>query len=539
MRKLPLFALAVTLTAAAPAAAQEPPSPPPPPPAATAPAPAPAPAPTDTAAPAPPPAAPPAPAQKPSLLDSLAAMGKAEPPPPPVGYAVPGTRFAEDMPPPGDPDHPLALKLGLHGYLRAPLRIAWRSRTMAGTGTNFRSPWLVDDDYFNSGFLYTRVPETDYTELFLMAGNTYFTGVVSLQGSLYSDSAQPILADQLGIAQGYVVFRYGWDLPSDVKLRINVKGGSFWDRFGYMEHYDTYLFGRTHQIGEQVRVDVDYNHWTFSVLEGFGAHLEDIQNNEGLTLLNYFRLSASWDRTAELAFYYLRAWTQDERQLSMIADGSMKVFGAETRVSAGAGGKLMLGVSSVQAAQANWLAPAIEVMHSDGGRGLTENYLGTQSSNNGTGALFNVGGQYDLSAKAIFKKILPDSSPFGEGDLTLSLFGVFTHVASDQVSTDPFTDKDAKKMYKWGGDVAYFPLPWLGAGFRWDRVVPDIHDESSGFRILSPRIVLRAHWMADAEIFTQYSHYIYGARVALRPGQVPLETVPDADVVKIQAQLFF
>ena len=31
-----------------------------------------------------------------------------------------------------------------------------------------------------------------------MAGNIYFTGVVSLQDSLYSDSAQPILANQLG-----------------------------------------------------------------------------------------------------------------------------------------------------------------------------------------------------------------------------------------------------------------------------------------------------------------------------------------------------
>ena len=69
-----------------------------------------------------------------------------------------------------------------------------------------------------------------------------------------------------------------------------------------MEKYDTYLFGRTHQMGEQVRAPI----WTsasltFSVLEGFGAHLEAIQANQGLSLIDYFRVSASYDRLAELS----------------------------------------------------------------------------------------------------------------------------------------------------------------------------------------------------------------------------------------------
>ena len=39
------------------------------------------------------------------------------------------------------------------------------------------------------------------------------------------------------------------------------------------------------------------------------------------------------------------------------------------------------------------------------------------------------------------------------------------------------------------------------------------------------------------EIFLQYSHYWYGDKVHLRAGQVPLETEPDTDVFKLQAQV--
>ena len=34
-----------------------------------------------------------------------------------------------------------------------------------------------------------------------------------------------------------------------------------------------------------------------------------------------------------------------------------------------------------------------------------------------------------------------------------------------------------------------------------------------------------------------YSHYMYGDKVRLRAGQVPLETIPDSDVFKLQAQV--
>ncbi|MFT3773845.1 MAG: hypothetical protein QM820_51405 [Minicystis sp.] len=532
------------------AAAQEPPAPAPPPatdaPAQAAPTPAQAPAQTPPGAT---PSATPPPSQPSTFtkvagetLDAIGAfLGPATPPP--VGNAVQAPVFPEDRTPPGDPQNPKALRFAMHGYFRAPLRIACRGRDNPApeeASKSCRTPWLVDDDYFRSGFLYTRMPESDWTELWFMAGNQYLTGTVALEGTLFSDWAKPIIDKQLGISRGWLTFRYNFDLPNDIKLRLKVKGGAFSDRFGWQEKYDTYLFGRTHQMGEQVRADLDVGKFTFSALQGFGARLEAIESNQGLTLLNYVRVAASYDRMAELSLYYLRAWTQDKRQLKEIDDGSMRVMGFEARVDSGAFGKLAVDFSQVAADKSTWLSPAIEIMHSAGGRGLTENYFGTEKSDSGTGSLLNLGFQYDFSSKAFFKKIL-GSNPMGEGDINLSLFGMYTKVGvpSEQGVMDPTQIHDGRQMFKWGTELGVWPLSFLGASFRYDRVIFDIHDDPSAFRIFSPRITLRTNWIGEAMIYAQYSRYMYGERVALRQGQIPLETKPDTDVFKLQAQISF
>jgi hypothetical protein len=290
-------------------------------------------------------------------------------------------------------------------------------------------------------------------------------------------------------------------------------------------------------MGEQIRLDLDAGKLTFSVLQGFGAHQEAIESNQGLSMINYLRLGASYDKLAEVAFYYLRTWTNDKRQLKEITDASMTVLGVEARVDTFLG-RMQLGVSTLSADKAKYLSPSLEIMHSLGGNGITEHYLGTDKSNNGTGSLFNLGFQYDLSAARLIKKIT-GTQPLGEGDVNLSAFGMYTTVSSDQKDADPLINRDGRKMWKWGGELAVWPLSFLGASVRYDRVSPDESDEPSAFRIISPRITARTHWIPDAQIFVQWSHYMYGERVALRQGQVPLETKPDTDMVKIQAQMAF
>ena len=459
---------------------------------------------------------------------------------PSVGNVVAGPVFGEDRAPPGDPEDPKALRVAFHGYFRAPLRVGWRERTAPKpdeAANDIRTPWLVDDDYFRSGFLYTRIAESDWTEVYVMAGNQHVMATVALEGTLFSDWARPIIDKQLGITKGWVTFRHTFDLPLDMKLRLQVKGGAFSDRFGWQEKYDTYIFGRTHQMGEQVRVDLDYKKLTVSALHGFGARLEAIESNQGLGLLSYMRLGAAYNRVLDASFYYLTSWTQDKRQLKEITDASVDVTGFQARVDTIHFGRAEVDISRVTAKKGSYLAPAIEVMHSAGGRGLEENYFGAEKSNKGTGSLVNLGFQYDVRASAALKRLA--GVDMGNAEAQLSFFGLYTKVASDQKDPDPLVNRDGRQLFKWGGELAVWPVSFLGASLRYDRVIFDIHDDPSAFRVISPRITLRGQWLGDAMLFLQWSHYVYGERVFLRPGQVPLETQPDKDMVKIQAQMAF
>ncbi len=456
----------------------------------------------------------------------------------PVGAPV----FAEERPPPVDPDNPDAVRFKMHGYFRAPFRMAWRRRPQT-TGDEgkyeLRGPWLVDDDFYNSGFLYTPVNETDYAELFLMAGNKSLTGTVALMGSMYSDESQTDINNQMGISQAYVTYRYDPELFPDLKTHLQVKGGAFWDRFGYMEHYDTYIFGRTHMYGEEVRLTAQKGDITVSLTQGLGARPENDKANQAFSLLNYLRAAATYKDEAELGVYYMRTWSQEQPQLEQWQDADMLVWGFDVRLNSPTLGRLYGATSLLNAHHAVFLAPTIELMHSLGGTGITDNYFGTTKSDNGTGTMWNVGWQYDYSLASALRAVYPHTRPLWGGDVTASIYGLYSYVTSQQQSADPTINKDGIKYFKYGGELAWWALSWIGASVRYDRIVPNVDDDASSFRIFSPRINLRTHWMGEALIYFQWSRYFYGDRVTLRPGQVPLETVPDDNVVKIQAQMNF
>jgi hypothetical protein len=437
---------------------------------------------------------------------------------------------------------PGGFRIGFHGYFRAPLRLSIDRRTSPMKGEsayNVRSPWLVDDDYFNSGFAYTRLQERDWSELYLSVGNQHMTGVVALMGSLYSDWAKPIINNQWGIAQAFLRFQWGADGPRS-HFNLAIKGGAFWDRFGWLPHYDTYLFGRTHQLGVQARVEAGTRNLTLWLLNGMGAHLEDLDSGEGLTVLNYLAAGVRFREIVSAGFYFLDALSHDQRQLKNLADADMRVYGLDARLSwRRLGSQLYFGGSKVEATQAYFLGPAIEVMHAYGGRGLTENYLGTESSQNGTGGLYSFAWDYVFSTRDFLRvNLRRHGDILGRSDVTLGFFGAISYVQSKQVNADdPQINRDGRELYKYGLEAAYSPLSWLAVALRYDRVILDVKDDANSFRVISPRIAVHTHWWADGEISIQYSAYSYGKRVQLRPGQVALETQPDSNALKIQAQL--
>jgi hypothetical protein len=439
------------------------------------------------------------------------------------------------------------LKFALHGYFRAPMRITKAARPQGSTTPregdySYRTPYLVDDDFFRSGFAYTPVNETDWAEIYLSVGNEKVTATMQLQGTLFSDAARPIIDRQPGISQGWLTYRTKLPfIPWFDNVKLRVKGGAFWERFGHMPKYDTYIFSRIHQMGENVRLEFEKDKTTLWLQHGIGTHLEDISANQGLTLIHYATAGVSYDRTVEVGGYIFDTSARDKRPLKEITDAYMSIVGVDARVDTHYAGRIYGATSYVSAEQAAYQSPVLEVMHSFGGRGLTENYFGTQASENGTGSLWNVGFQYDLSAVDTYKtwtgsKVSP--LPWG-GDVTASLFGVYTFTQSKQVSPDPLINRDDHQYFKWGADAGYRITEWMALSTRYDRVVLDTGDSANSFRILSPRLAFFTSFITREMLFIQYSRYLYNERIRLRPGQVQLENIPDDHVFKIQAQMTF
>lgn len=464
-------------------------------------------------------------------------------------------RYAEDYYPAMKPEDgvlrgiPLDEKRGLrfafHGYFRAPMRFTKAARPEGSTTAregryNWRTPYLVDDDYFRSAFAYTPVNETDWAELYFSVGNDKLTATMQLAGTLFSDAARPIIDRQLGVSQGWLTYRTKLDfIPWFDEVRLRVKAGAFWERFGHMPKYDTYIFSRIHQMGENVRLEFDKDKTTIWLQHGLGTHLEDISANQGLTIINYASAGVSYDRTVEVGGYIFDSNASDKRPLKELTDASLSIVGADVRADTHYAGRVYGATSYIKAEQATYQSPALEVMHSFGGRGLTENYFGTQASENGTGSMWNVGFQYDLSAADTLKQTL-GSSPFPwGGDVTASLFGLYSFIQSKQQSADPLINRDDRQSFKWGADAAYRITEWMALSARYDRVVLDTGDSANSFRIVSPRLAFFTSFITREMIYVQYSRYLYNERIRLRAGQVQLENIPDDHVFKIQAQMTF
>ena len=450
-----------------PAPAMVPPNPEPAP--ASAPAPVPVPKPKQTAT-----------IDAPSTTDTLSVEAK----PPTTGLEL------------GD------VKFELHGYARMPLMTQ---------GT--REPYLVDNDYYLSGFAYTRLYEPDWSELHFSASKGNYKAEFGMFASLYSDYAQASVANQLGIAQASVTANKFLDNDA-----LSVQVGVFWDRYGYIEPYDTYLYGRTHQGGAKVAYALPGGG---RVQGGIGFHQAELQQNLGLTPIAHVA-GVYPVGPIELGAYGIRTWTRDERQLSPIKNGTMYVGGLDAKYKIpGDHGTAYLGFGYYHMDKSLYLAPALEVMHSTGGRGLTENFLGLDASDDGTGKMYTLA--TDVKGKI-------------DARAGVRVFGMATWVRSPQVDEmDPLKNKDQRLYFKWGVEPSYLVLPKLRLSARFDRVILDVYDSENSFRVLSPKIAFPLdNW---GELFFQYSHYWYGDKVQLRSGQVPLETMPDHDVFKLQAQV--
>jgi hypothetical protein len=418
--------------------------------------------------------------------------------------------------------------------------------------TTFHSPYIPDDQYLS--FNFTRQWEQSWAEVFLSYGNDKIKGTVGIQGydftdaSLLGNQAPPA---QFGIGQGWITITP--DVPID-GATLNWKVGAFWEKFGMAGRYDggpydTYMFGRTHQMGEALAGTYKTGDVTFRLEHGFGAHLEMVpagmpvsgsqtaltyynagagnsyppSASPGFTLLDHLHAGVSYKRQIDFNVHYLNAWSQDDREEGTLnsspegsagtpidesaqADGHLTVVGAEVRFSGGWLGDLYLAYSHIDAKNVTTVGPAIEVLHSSGGgghnagNGIYENFF------NGVG---NGTGQIDAAQLNYNGRVA-----LGPVDLKFALFGMYATVnGTDATSMNLLTGTPTAgtQKLKYGADLVANLLPWLGVGVRGDYVQPDSHDTNMSFGVLSPKLVFRTKYVTHEEITLQYSHYWDGS----------------------------
>lgn len=436
-----------------------------------------------------------------------------------------------------------------HGYVRAPMRVGIGHNDKPAAGqptTSLHAPVIPDDQYLS--WQHTRHNEKDWAELFFSYGNSWARGTVGLQGFDFTDAAWTDSPAQFGISQGWITLTP--DLGYE-NVRLTAKVGSFWNKYGTAGRYDageydTYLFGRTHAMGETVRAEIDVGDVTLGAEQGFGTKKPDpsTYNEARFTLLHHEHVDASFNKTLTLGLHYLYSWTAEEDRTGLqpgdvgLPDGSMGVYGGDVRLDANAFGYLYLGFSHISASDALTVAPAIEVLHAYGGgeftTGLTNNqaargtagtYLDTPGCSpvvpgqapaanrcsGGNGSINSVLAQYEFSvANFITNTNDPTARFWGEGpDLVIKIYGMYNKVSS----LDP--NMDGVSKLKYGTDVAWSALPWFGVAVRADRVQPNSNIPEQSFAILSPRVFFRSRWVTHEEIQLQYSRYFYNQRTCV------------------------
>jgi hypothetical protein len=489
--------------------------------------------------------------------NALAAEPEAPPPPP---EAKPPSPPADE--PSGDPPKP-SWDVEFSGYFRAPVMVGVSERPDPdGTGgqrlqLSHAPNRLVDADY--DSFEYTRLQEGDWAELYVSAKRPHVAATLAFMGYWYG------WAGYENPKAGWVPAQAWVDLDSDVALgalrpHVNFKGGVFWQRWGMFEKYDTYLFGRFHQAGGALELQLPFAGNEARLVEGLGTNRNGQPDaGTGLTLLHYTHLGLKLGKWLDSGVYHNVSWTRDPALFVPPAtapasppdmpgpggepgggayaearDAKMTVYGADLHLRVPHAGHAWVAASRIDVTN-GWALPAIvEVMHSPGAAGIATGYLGYgEEGGTGSGTLTNLAWLYENSFRGLQGEPLGAKTP----DLVLNVFGMLARVKRDLLAEA--TIPDAITALKWGSDLTLRLLPWLALMMRYDSVDRDADSGGGAFRVLTPRLTFTSHALSTENIWLQYSRYIYDADVVLPTSASQPYPNPDRNVVKLQANLSF
>ena len=442
-----------------------------------------------------------------------------------------------------------AFVLDFHGYLLMPLTLGLNERDNPAPGqgkTVVHNPPLIPNN--SRSFTHTGVVPTAYGQLNFTYGNSLLAATLILGAENFTDATglyNPV--EQLGARDAFLSL----NLSKQVGTPFEVRVGAYTGRYGVMGSYDvgrygTPLIAQTNTIGETATLGLTLGPQVTLVLEeGIGGQLGkpnvntvSSQYNDyaftevGATFVGHVHAGLDIARFAQIGLHYLQAWTRDDTaSTGLTPDGTIAVFGADARLTAGRYGHLYVGLGHTSLVNAATVSGAIEVLNARGGPEIIAQYLGGEASN-GDGSLLTLGAQYDLSvSRLLYGERFTGLSP----DILLSLFGMRTAISSDA------PEADGTSKVKVGAEVTYNALSWFGVSGRFDHVAPGASSAES-FNVISPRLLFHNGWDSQMEIALAYSHFVYGSDVVIDTGSPPVPdplTVPDADVISLTGWLWW
>jgi len=481
----------------------------------------------------------------------------------PGAQALPGG-MAPLLGEPAGPDW----RFDFHGVLNAPLRVGINQRDDAQPGqskTVLHTPPQVPGD--QATFSYTSVTPMPYAQLNFSYGNDIVTGTASLlarqttvSAAFFDPPAQSGIND-LFLA---VVPKLG------ERSRLTIRVGAFSNRYGSPGEYDegrygTPLIARTNGAGENVEFAHSFGDFMVQVEQGFQGQTSKASNGMtpegwndfadpgiGSSFVNHLHLGGGWKNLVRLGGHYMFGWGQDERTGASTIDPRMHILAADLRLTLGRFGHLYTAYSYVKADHVRALGRVVEVLNTRDGPGLMKHYLGPDESVTaaGTGNLSIFGAQYDLSVGRLVSYPVPFS---GDGpDIFVSLFGMLVKVNSKDQSLDnrpraptegpPDKQYDDVTKFKYGGEATYSFLPWMGAGLRYDTVVPMASDAKRSYAVISPRLMFHTGWQSRDLVVLQYSNFIYGQYTEIPVGYPPVPSTTaakDKHVISLTASMWW
>ncbi len=508
--------------------------------------------------------------------------------PEPTDEPTSGTAPA-DEPPSLEPvkksvEQPTGWQTEIHGYFRAPAAMGFSPRpnpeTHDATTNTFTGPEhlqvsygptrTIDANYYS--FAYTRLQEQDWAEVTIHAKKKHVDAAVGWMGYWYQGAG--FRNPDAAWAPGLAYLTLDTDVAAGgLEPNIALTAGAFWPAFGTFEQYDTYTLGRFRQVGEQLKLTTPVTpDLTVTLVQGFGTsrdgsfHIDfpaPYQGNVGLDLLHYENVRITYDDYLDVGLHYNNEWSRDPflwpsgsagKNYNDVRHAHLTTVGGEVTLRAPYAGKLWVSPSIVTVRNGwalDWAGT--EVMHSIGGMGIAANYMAFTNNppdSTGSGSMRNVGFSYENTLSNIQGEKPATSAP----EVTFEAFGLFSDISLDlpEGSTIP---QHKIGQFKYGADVEYQALDWLGLMLRFDEVNYNLDHGGYVFSAISPRLTVSSHFLSSESIYIQYSRYRYGDNMTLVgtwPWGTPLVPgsdlvqgspytgqKPDMDVLRIQATVAF